>query len=438
MPVLPALAPVPTCDVVVVGGGAAGMFAAITCAEATPGLRVVVLEKGVTPLAKVRISGGGRCNVTHACFEAKALVGNYPRGGRELLGPFHRWGAWDMVEWFESRGVKLKIEEDGRMFPITDSSRTIVDCLIQSARLAGVELRTGLALATARKVALAKRPASDMPDPGKNGGRPTVGDFELGLSDGGHLGCVRLLIACGGLKPGPLIELIRSFGHTITPLAPSLFTFHIQDARIDGLPGLSVPRAEVSIPGTGFLHTGPVLITHWGLSGPAILKLSAWAAGWAQAQAYRFTVRVNWTGEPVKSVAVAMDGARRNSANRRVANAPILELPGRLWERLLVAAGIPDSTPWSQLRREQATALLVQLTACDLPVTGKSMFKEEFVTCGGVSLKEIDFKTMESRLVPGLHFAGEVLDIDGVTGGFNFQAAWTGGRLAGLAMAQEG
>jgi predicted Rossmann fold flavoprotein len=402
--------------VVIIGGGAAGMFAAITCAEANPHRRIIVLEKGTSLLAKVRISGGGRCNVTHACFDPKQLVKNYPRGSRELLGPFHRWQPRDTVAWFESRGVSLKTEEDGRMFPVTDSSQTIVDCLLNSAQRAGVEVRLGVGL-------VAARPTSS-------------GGFELELSDDRSLVCSRLLIAGGGLKPGPLVEMIKSFGHTITPLAPSLFTFHVRDPRIDGLMGLSVPQAEASIPGTKFAHQGPLLITHWGLSGPAILKLSAWAACWAQERDYRFTVRLNWSGASEQDARAAIESARKNFAGRQVRKASLLELPTRLWERLVSAAGIPDLMPWSQLRREQASALVTQLTACDLPVTGKSMFKEEFVTSGGVALKEIDFKTMSSRLVPGLHFAGEVLDIDGVTGGFNFQAAWTGGRLAGLAMAE--
>lgn len=407
-------------DVAVIGAGAAGIFAAITCADANPSLRVLVLEKGSSLLAKVRISGGGRCNVTHACFDPKVLIKNYPRGSRELLGPFHRWGPRNTVEWFESRGVALKTEDDGRMFPVTDSSQTIVDCLLNSARDAGVKIQTNTGLVSVQRL--------DGPNE----------LFELGLSNGDRLRCSCLLIATGGLKTGPFCKLIEKFGHTITPLAPSLFTFHVKDSLIDGLPGLSVPSAEVSLPGTNFANVGPVLITHWGLSGPAILKLSAWSSRWAREQNYQFKLRLNWTAQNASAVTAAIDLARHDSANRRVSNAPCVEMPGRLWERIVAAAEIPNTTPWSQLRREHAQALVRQLTACELTVSGKSMFKEEFVTCGGVALNEIHFKTMESRIVPGLHFAGEVLDIDGVTGGFNFQAAWTGGRLAGLAMAGVG
>lgn len=411
------------------GGGAAGMFAAITCAEANPQARVVVLEKGTSLLAKVRVSGGGRCNVTHACFEPKELVKQYPRGGRELLGPFHSFQPRDTVAWFQARGVELKTEDDGRMFPVTDSSQTIVDCLLDSARRAGVEVRMGVGLAK----------CGEQPAPLAAGAhgmtRPTKTGFKLTLTDGSSLTCSRLLIAAGGLKPGPIVDIIQGFGHTISPLAPSLFTFHIKDSRLEGLPGVSVPAAEASIPGAEFVQRGPALITHWGLSGPAILKLSAWAARWAQEKNYQFTVRINWVGLSADAVRARLDEARRANASKLIRNVAINELSGRLWERLVAAAGITDRTQWSQLRREHAQALANQLTACDLPVTGKSMFKEEFVTCGGVALRELNFKTMESRLVSGLHFAGEVLDIDGVTGGFNFQAAWTGGRLAGLAMA---
>ncbi len=417
------------------------MFAAITCAEANAQARVLLIEKGTSLLAKVRVSGGGRCNVTHACFEPRELVKHYPRGSRELLGPFHRFQPRDTVAWFKSRGVELKTEEDRRMFPITDSSQTIVDCLLDAAKRAGVEVRMGAGLVSARLSVCEEQPLllngthremGSVPVGAAAG--PSGKTFELALTDGNALGCSQLLIASGGLKPGPIFDSIKGFGHTITALAPSLFTFHIADPRIGGLPGLSVPNAKASILETPFVQTGPVLITHWGLSGPAILRLSAWAARWAQEQGYRFTLRVNWAGLSSGVVQARRDEARRLYPNRLIRNTPIGGLPGRLWERLAAAAGIAEGTKWSQLRREQGVKLTNQLTACDLAVTGKSMFKEEFVTCGGVALKEINFKTMESRLVPGLYFAGEVLDIDGVTGGFNFQAAWTAGQLAGSAM----
>jgi predicted Rossmann fold flavoprotein len=402
-------------EVIIAGGGAAGVFAALACAQANRATRVLVLERGSELLAKVRISGGGRCNVTHACFEPQELAQNYPRGGRELIGPFHSWQPRDTVDWFESRGVKLKTEGDGRMFPVTDSSQTIIDCLLHTARKLKIEFRTKTGLVDAHK-------AED-------------GRFHLGLSDGSKVQCERLLIAAGGLKPGPLLDLVRKFGHTIEPLAPSLFTFHVRDPRIDGLQGVSVNVATVSLPGTKFQQSGPVLITHSGLSGPAIIKLSAWGARWAQEKNYHFPCAINWAAgfEPDHAKA-ELERLRQGNASRLTRKIAPFQIPMRLWERLVSAAGVQEDLPGSQLRREQLQSLVTQLTRSEFQVSGKSMFKEEFVTAGGVSLKEINFKRMESRLVPGLFFAGEVLDIDGITGGFNFQSAWTTGYLAGGAM----
>jgi len=402
----------------VVGGGAAGVFAAIACAEANRGARLLVIEKGSELLAKVRISGGGRCNVTHACFDAAELVRKYPRGGRELRGPFHSWQPEDTIAWFHQRGVELKTEDDGRVFPVTDSSATIVDCLVGCAQQAGVQFRTRTGFVDAGKV-----------DPGR---------FKVDLSQGEPVWCGNLLVAAGGLKPGPLVQFLEKMGHNIEPLAPSLFTFHVQDDRIAGLQGVAVTGAAVSIPGTDFAETGPVLVTHWGLSGPGILKVSAWGARWAKQQNYRFPCVVNWVhprnaGETGRELA----RLRAELTRRLVRKTPCFELPLRLWERLVQAAEIGPEVQWNQLRREQAHRLMEQLTESAFQVIGKSMFKEEFVTCGGVRLKEVNFKTMESRLVPGLYFAGEVLDIDAVTGGFNFQSAWTTGMLAGRALGRR-
>lgn len=414
-------------NTIVAGGGAAGVFAAIACAEAKAGQSVLVLEKGAQLLTKVRVSGGGRCNVTHACFDPAELSSHYPRGGRELIGPFHAWQPEDTVRWFEARGVRIKTEPDGRMFPVTDSSQTIIDCLLQSALKAGVIFLTQTPLIEAR------------PRPG--------GGFVLRLAAGRALTCDRLLVAAGGLKPGPILEIIRGFGHTIEPLAPSLFTFHVCDPRLEGLQGVSVARADILIPGPGLRQTGPMLITHAGLSGPAVLKLSAWGARWIREHQDRFTCRIDWTvgagmedadsgvgpaGNPAEA---GLEWMRREHAAKAVRKRAGFNLPLRLWERLVEVAGIPEDTTWSHLSRTHHQALMHQLTQGEFRVSGKSMFKEEFVTCGGVRLAEIQFKTMESRLVPGLHFAGETLDIDGETGGFNFQAAWTTGYLAGQAMA---
>ncbi len=400
---------------VIAGGGAAGFFAAIACAEANPAAHVTLCESGAQPLAKVRISGGGRCNVTHACFEPRDLVRGYPRGGRELLGPFHQWQPRDTVAWFTERGVELKTEEDGRMFPVTDDSATVIDCLLAAAGRAGVRLRTGTAVKGAERAG-----------PG----------YRVLLSGGETLDCDRLLLATGGGKSSAGIAIAQHLGHTIEPLVPSLFTFHIDDPRLKGLEGLSVPDAATSLPGTRVSARGPALITHWGLSGPAILKLSAWGARELAAVDYRFTLALNWRGGSTAAQVQAELAAGRNVHPRRqISSWNPLGLPARLWERLAVAAGIAPETVWTSVSNAALQALAGQVAAGEFTVTGKSTNKEEFVTCGGVRLAEVDFRTMESRRSPGLYLAGEVLDIDGITGGFNLQSAWTTGRLAGLAMA---
>ena len=403
--------------VIIAGGGAAGFFAAIACAETNPEAEVSIFELTSNPLAKVRISGGGRCNVTHACFDPRELVKRYPRGGRELLGAFSRWQPRDTVAWFQARGVELKTEGDGRMFPTTDSSATIIDCLLRSASSAGVKVRTGCGMKEVQPVA---------------GG----GGFSVMLSSGETVASDRLLIATGGGRAEGGLALVRKLGHTIEPPVPSLFTFHIDDPRLKDLAGLSVENAAVSVVSNKLREQGPLLVTHWGLSGPAILKLSAWGARALQEVDYKFTLSVNWLG------GYSPDAARAELANARSANARKqvgtwnpFSLPQRLWERLVAEAGVTPSTFWTSVSNQLLGSIAAQLTAGEYAVSGKSMNKEEFVTCGGVRLGEVDFKTMQSRVCPGLFFAGEVLDIDGVTGGFNFQAAWTTGWLAGKAMA---
>lgn len=405
-------------DIVIIGGGAAGFFAAIHAAETDPEATVVVLEKSPRVLTKVLVSGGGRCNVTHACFDPRELTRRYPRGERELLGPFHGWQPQDTIDWFQSRGVELKTETDGRMFPTTDRSETIADCLLDSAKKACVRILT-------------KRAVTDFQSRGGEG-------FEIDTDNNGTWIATKLMIATGGLKAGPVLDRLRAAGHSIQPLAPSLFTFHIDDARIKGLQGLSVDHVETSIRDSKLNEAGPMLITHWGLSGPAILKLSAWGARELHGRNYRFGCVVNWTGSTNTDTALQDLRQRKQSDGRkRIGSSPQFALPRRIWERLVAAAQISETQTWSQANAEALKRLAEQLTACEFQVTGKSMNKEEFVTCGGVTLKEVNFKTMESRQVPGLFFGGEVLDIDAITGGFNFQAAWTTGRLAGLAMAQS-
>jgi predicted Rossmann fold flavoprotein len=411
--------------VIIVGGGAAGFFAAIACAEKLGAAGEVTLyEATAHPLAKVRISGGGRCNVTHACFEPRELVKRYPRGGRELLGAFHRWQPRDTVAWFAERGVELKTEEDGRMFPITDDSATIVECLTRAAEKAGVRVVTSLGVRKVERIAQS--------GPGAEGSA-----FWLTLTDGSGVRCERLMLATGGNRASAGFTIAQALGHTIEPLVPSLFTFHIDDARLIGLSGVSLEQAGVSVGGSKLRESGPLLITHWGLSGPAILKLSAWGARELADRKYEFPLTVNFAPPHTRdSLVRELATVRENNPRKQITTWSPLAMPQRLWERLVTSSGIAATTPWTGIGNAALAKLATQLTAAEFKVVGKSLFKDEFVTCGGVRLSEVDFRTMESRLCPGLHFGGEVLDIDGVTGGFNFQSAWTTGMLAGQAMAE--
>ena len=405
--------------VVIAGGGAAGFFAAIACAEADPGAEVTLHEATAHPLAKVRVSGGGRCNVTHACFDPDALAGHFPRGSRELIGPFHRFGAAETVEWFRARGVELKTEADGRMFPVTDDSATVVSCLMGAAARAGARLLTGSGVRSVTRGS------------GEGGSR-----FTVSLSGGEEVRADRVLLATGGGRGSSGLSVAASLGHSIAPPVPSLFTFHVDDPRLKGLEGVAAPCAAASVPGTRLRASGPVLVTHWGLSGPAILRLSAWGARELHAADYRFTVALNWA-EPRTPDQARADLERDRAAHPRrlVSTGNPFGIPARLWERLVAAAGITPETTWATVPKAAFRALVLQATASEFAVAGKSLNKEEFVTCGGVRLAEVDMATMESRICPGLHFAGEVLDIDGITGGFNFQSAWTTGWQAGRAMA---
>jgi len=429
--------------VIIVGGGAAGFFAAIACAEKLGASGTVTLHEATAHLlAKVRVSGGGRCNVTHACFDPRELVKRYPRGGRELLGPFHRWQPRDTVEWFAARGVELKTEEDGRMFPLTDDSGTIVTCLQRAAEKAGVKVRTGLGVKQVERVAPSfteraqDRPNGLAADGSISALEATYSTFKITLTSGETLECERLLLATGGNKSSAGFTIAQVFGHTMEPPVPSLFTFHLDDPRLTGLAGISVEEVATRVAGTALRERGPLLITHWGLSGPAILKLSAWGARELAACGYRFTLQMNFaprhTLDSLKRVLVT---ARTDNPRKQLGTWCPLPLPLRLWERLLTAAQLAPTIPWTQVSNDALAVLAAQVFAAEFGVTGKSMNKEEFVTCGGVRLSEVDFKTMQSRLCPGLYFAGEMLDIDGITGGFNFQAAWTTGWLAGQAMA---
>jgi predicted Rossmann fold flavoprotein len=404
--------------IVIAGGGAAGFFAALACAESRPGVEICILEKTSQFLSKVKISGGGRCNVTHADFDAREFSRRFPRGERALISAFGKFQASDTVAWFENRGVKLKIESDGRMFPTTDSSQTIIDCLLGAAQKAGIKLKTSCCVESAAK---------------KSGG-----GFELKLSNGEILICDKLLLAIGGCRTPALGQLAVSLGHTLEPPVPSLFTFHIAAPWLHKLVGVSVETIEASVPETKLRERGALMFTHWGLSGPAILRLSAWGARKLHERNYNFNLHINWLPHLTEEKLSAEFQARRKSQPAKlIVNFPIAPLPARLWEQLVLASGIARDTRWAALSGGAAHNLIRQLLRSEFSVTGKSLNKDEFVTCGGVRLSEVNFKTMESKICPGLFFAGEVLDIDGITGGFNFQAAWTTGWIAGRALAES-
>jgi hypothetical protein len=403
--------------IVIAGGGPAGFFAALACAETGDAGEIIILEKTSQFLSKVKISGGGRCNVTHACFDARECSKRYPRGERALISAFGTFQAGDTVVWFESRGVKLKTEADGRMFPTTDSSQTIVDCLLNFARDAGVKLKTNCGVERAVQKA--------------------GGGFELALSNGETMLCNRLLLATGGCRTHALGQLAVSLGHSLEPPVPSLFTFHIAIPWLRKLAGISVETVEASVAETPLRERGALLVTHWGLSGPAILRLSAWGARALHEKNYRFALQINWLPHLNAETLAAQFQARRDSQPAKlVVNSPIAPLPARLWEQLVLASGLPGGTRWAALPRSAQHQLIQHLLRTKFLVTGKSLNKDEFVTCGGIRLSEVNFKTMESKICPGLFFAGELLDVDGITGGFNFQAAWTTGWLAGKAMAK--
>ena len=393
-------------DILIVGGGAAGFFTAINIAERNPKLKVAILERGKTVLEKVRISGGGRCNVTHACFVPNDLVKFYPRGEKELRGPFHQFCSGDTIEWFEKHGVVLKIEEDGRMFPVSDSSQTIIDCFLTAVKKLKIEVLTGHSVQSIFK-----------------------GDHYWKVETNHETFSCQKLIMTTGSNP-KIWEMLQSIGHTIVPPVPSLFTFNIKDVRIKDLMGVSA-WAHVKVKNSKLEASGPLLITHWGMSGPGILRLSAWGARELFAKNYQFLLEVNWLNETSFDEALdTLKELKQEHAKKTVAKKSPFDFPNRLWESLVLAAEISVETKWADVSKKQLTDLANQLTGAQFQVNGKSTFKEEFVTAGGIDLKEINFKTMESKLHKNLYFAGEIVNIDAITGGFNFQNAWTGGFIA--------
>ena len=410
-------------NIIVVGGGAAGFFGAIAAAQAHPDGHVTLLEAAPAPLGKVRISGGGRCNVTHHCFEPALLVQHYPRGGKALRGPLTRFQPQNTVAWFQQRGVRLKTEADGRMFPTTDDSATIVDCLMGEARRLGVTVRS-------------RSPVRTITPPGQEGAAP----FIVTLKSGETLRCDRLLLATGGSPQGH--RLATTLGHTIISPVPSLFTFNLRDGALHQLAGVAVDPVGLRLTAPGakpLTQTGPLLITHWGFSGPAVLKLSAWGARLLHDQGYRAELTVNWLpGIKPDALRQQLQALRQSAPKRAIARQAPVTLPRRLWQYLVTRADLAPDLTWGHLPKAGLNALLAQLHQGQYAIAGKGVFKEEFVTCGGVKLAEVNFKTLESRCCPGLFLAGEILDIDGVTGGFNFQSAWTTGWLAGQAIGASG
>ncbi|MDP2089153.1 MAG: NAD(P)/FAD-dependent oxidoreductase [Flavobacteriaceae bacterium] len=400
--------------VVIVGGGAAGFFAAINIAENRPDFEVIIIEKSDQVLQKVKISGGGRCNITNACFEPKELIQFYPRGGKELLGPFHQFMTGDTMEWFESRGIPLKIEEDNRVFPASNSSQTIVDFFVETTQKLGVKVLTQHRVATVLK---------------------SENQFEVITSKGNFL-ADDLLMATG--SNNRIYQVVSSLGHNVIHTVPSLFTFEINDNRLKPIPGISVPNASVQIKNNDFSINGPLLITHWGMSGPAILKLSAFAARYLAEANYYFDLEVNWLSKPEDSVISDLKEFKlAHPKKTMISKSPFADIPNRLWEQICLFCKIEASNIWADGDKNQLQQLTNELTKATFKIVGKSTFKEEFVMAGGVDLKEINFKKMESKIHPHLYFAGEILNIDAVTGGFNFQNAWTTAYIAALSIIEN-
>ncbi|GAB2580052.1 BaiN/RdsA family NAD(P)/FAD-dependent oxidoreductase [Spirosoma areae] len=399
-------------NIVVIGGGAAGFFGAITAAETFPTATVTILEKNRTVLNKVRISGGGRCNVTHACFDNRQLVKHYPRGEKALRALLNQFDATATVRWFESRGVGLKTEPDGRVFPATNTSETIVDCLLNTARRLGIDVRTSCGVASLQ--------------PTKSG------QWTVELLTGETLLADRVLLATGGYPQRSSYNWLPEQTETLLTPVPSLFTFNVPDSPLLPLAGVSVTDARVYVVGTKQEQRGPLLLTHWGFSGPAVLRLSAWAARDLAAVDYRFTLRINWT--PIlndNELRSALQDFRQQNGRKFIVSQNPFGLPSRLWQAFATEAGISEAQRWADLPAKPLNRLAERLTNSQFQVVGKSTFKDEFVTCGGIDFDSLNPQTLESKAQPGLFFAGEVLNVDGITGGFNFQSAWTTGYVAG-------
>ncbi len=416
---------------IVIGGGAAGFFCAINAGRLNRDLEVTIVEKTNKLLSKVKVSGGGRCNVTHACFDIAEMSKKYPRGGNFVKKTFHQFFTTDTIQWFEERGVKLKAEEDGRMFPVTDSSQTIIDCLMREANSLGVKI---LLNAEVRSLKLEVRGQKSADRSLKSENRK----FNLELSDLRLLTSDFVCIACGGYPKSSMFEWLRKLGHSIEEPVPSLFTFNMPHHPITKLMGVSVENATVKIIGSKLEQEGALLITHWGLSGPAVLKLSAWGARELKERSWEFGIHVNWLPDYNEQALVKkFQSLRFDIAAQKLANRNPFGLPQRLWEFLLEYSAVDTEKRWADLPVKEQNRLIKNLCACEFQIKGKTTFKEEFVTAGGTRLNEIDPNTMQSKLMPGLYFAGEILDADGITGGFNFQHAWTSGFIAAKSIASQ-
>jgi predicted Rossmann fold flavoprotein len=406
-----------TSTLVVVGGGAAGFFCAVNAARLNPSLKVIIIEKSGKLLSKVKVSGGGRCNLTHACFEISEMASKYPRGSSFVKKTFHHFFTTDTISWFEERGVKLKKEPDGRMFPLTNSSQTIIDCLFREAEQYRVEILMYCEL---------------------NSLEGSSGQWKIRTADDRTIEANFICLACGGYPKVTMFDWLKNLGHTVLAPVPSLFTFNLPGNPIISLPGVSVPDAQIKITGSKLMERGPLLITHWGFSGPAVLRLSAWGALELAQKNYDFVVVVNWIPNyPPASVRETMQKLRSQAGSKPISAKNVFGLPQRLWEFLCNQAGIGAGLRWGELPAKMQNSLITFLTDFECRVTGKTTFKEEFVTAGGIALSEIDFNTMESKILPGIFFAGELMNVDGITGGFNFQHAWTSGFIAAKSIAER-
>ena len=401
---------------VVIGGGAAGFFCAINAAQINPALEVMIVEKTGKLLSKVRISGGGRCNVTHHCFSMAEMIKKYPRGNSFLKKAFHHFFTTDTIQWFTERGVQLKAEADGRMFPITDSSETIVNCLMKEVNKFGVQILLNREVEALSMV---------------------NGEWSIEIKDGERILTDFVCVASGGYPKALQFEWLKKLGHTIEAPVPSLFTFNMPGNSITSLMGIVAENASVKIAGSKLQEQGPLLITHWGMSGPCILKLSAWGAKELAAKNYHFSILVNWL--PAFNEQTLKDKfqqVRFEQAAQKIVNRNAFGLPQRLWQYLLQQSGVNENLRWADLPAKEQNRLIKNICAQEFAVSGKTTFKEEFVTAGGVALEQVDYNSMQSKIIPNLFFAGEVLNIDGVTGGFNFQSAWTTGYIAAKAIAR--